>query len=138
LVLEVRAAVLTDALCLPRVLHVGRLERRSTSSLRYSLALPQSIIGPPHGLFADFGQQMIEVRLLGSIDLRGNDGREVTAVLAQPKRLALLVYLTAARPRGFQWRDKLVALFWPDFDGPRARPGRCSAGIRIPSRRSRR
>jgi DNA-binding SARP family transcriptional activator len=64
---------------------------------------------------------MIELRLLGPIELRGGDGRDVTAVLAQPKRLAALVYLAAARPYGFIRRDKLVGLLWPDFDQSRAR-----------------
>ena len=64
---------------------------------------------------------MIELSVLGPIQLRGADGHELSAVLAQPKRLALLVYLAAARPRGFQRRDKLVALFWGDFDQARAR-----------------
>ena len=64
---------------------------------------------------------MIELSVLGPIQLRGADGHELSALLAQPKRLALLVYLAAARPRGFQRRDKLVALFWADFDQARAR-----------------
>ncbi len=37
------------------------------------------------------------------------------------KRAALLAYLAAALPRGLHRRDKLLALFWPEFDGPRAR-----------------
>jgi DNA-binding SARP family transcriptional activator len=64
---------------------------------------------------------MIELDLLGPIRLRGDDGRELNTVLAQPKRLALLGYLAAAHPAGFHRRDKLVALFWPDFDQGRAR-----------------
>ena len=64
---------------------------------------------------------MIELRLLGPIKLLGADGRELHSVLTHPKRLAVLVYLAAARPRGFQRRDKLVALFWPELDQTRAR-----------------
>lgn len=64
---------------------------------------------------------MIELRLLGPIQLRSVDGHEVDAVLSQPKRLALLAYLAAARPRGFHRRDKLVALLWPELDQRRAR-----------------
>jgi DNA-binding SARP family transcriptional activator len=64
---------------------------------------------------------MIELRLLGPIELVGADGRELRSVLTHPKRLAVLVYLAAARPRGFQRRDKLVALFWPELDQARAR-----------------
>jgi len=55
---------------------------------------------------------MIELSVLGPIQLRGADGHELSAVLAQPKRLGLLIYLAAARPRGFHRRDKLVTLFW--------------------------
>ena len=64
---------------------------------------------------------MIELRTLGAVDLRNADGAEIRAVLAQPKRVALLVYLAVARPRGFQRRDVLLALFWPELNQPRAR-----------------
>src|SRR5437867_1936198 len=64
---------------------------------------------------------MIELRTLGAVDLRDRDGREIRAVLAQPKRLALLVYLAVARPRGFHRRDTLLALFWPELEQGRAR-----------------
>ena len=69
---------------------------------------------------------MIELRTFGVLDLRGSDGREFRAVLAQPKRLALLVYLaaTASGTPGaptFHRRDTLLALFWPDQDVTRAR-----------------
>ena len=64
---------------------------------------------------------MIELRTLGAVDLRGPDGRELRTVLAQPKRVALLVYLAVARPHGFQRRDVLLALFWPELDQQRAR-----------------
>lgn len=64
---------------------------------------------------------MIQLRTLGGIALRGSDGEELRAVLAQPKRLALLVYLALAQPRGPQRRDRLIALFWPEQDAERAR-----------------
>ena len=35
----------------------------------------------------------ILLRTLGGVDLRAPDNREIRSVLAQPKRLALLVYL---------------------------------------------
>jgi serine/threonine-protein kinase len=63
---------------------------------------------------------MIALQTLGAVDLR-NDGKEVATILAQPKRLALLVYLATARPRGFHSRDTLLALFWPESDDERAR-----------------
>jgi serine/threonine-protein kinase len=64
---------------------------------------------------------MIQFRVLGTLDLRDADGRELRTVLAQPKRLALLAYLAANRPLGFHRRDTLLALFWPDLDSSRAR-----------------
>ena len=63
---------------------------------------------------------MIHLHTLGTVDLR-RDGAEVRSVLAQPKRLALLVYLATASPRGFHSRDTLLGLFWPESDGERAR-----------------
>src|SRR5438105_1288690 len=59
--------------------------------------------------------------VLGSVDVRGTDGRDLHAVLRHPKRLALLAYIAAARPRGFHRRDALVALFWPELDQLHAR-----------------
>jgi serine/threonine-protein kinase len=64
---------------------------------------------------------MIELRVLGSVDLRASEGQDVQSVLRHPKRLALLAYLAAARPRGFHRRDALLTLFWPDLDQPHAR-----------------
>lgn len=64
---------------------------------------------------------MIELRTLGAVDLRDGEGREVGSVLAQPKRLALLVYLAVARPGDFHRRDTLLGLFWPELDQARAR-----------------
>jgi serine/threonine-protein kinase len=63
---------------------------------------------------------LIRLHLLGTVDLR-SDAVEVRSVLAQPKRLALLAYLASAAPRGFHSRDTLLALFWPESDGERAR-----------------
>ena len=63
----------------------------------------------------------IEFRVLGGLELRTPDGRDVRPVLAQPKRLALLAFLAAARPRGFHRRDTLVGLFWPELDQKHAR-----------------
>lgn len=64
---------------------------------------------------------MIRLRILGPIELSGSDGDELRAVLAQPKRLALLTYLAAATPRRFHRRDTLLALFWPELDTTHAR-----------------
>src|SRR5256884_8769689 len=64
---------------------------------------------------------MISVRMLGSVELRDSQGRELDAILRRPKLLALLGYLTIARPWGFQRRDALVALLWPELDHAHAR-----------------
>ena len=64
---------------------------------------------------------MLRLRTFGSVDLQGPDDRDLRSVLAQPKRLALLIYLAAARPSGVHRRDELLALFWPDLDDTRAR-----------------
>ncbi len=63
----------------------------------------------------------LRLTLIGSPSLVDQDGKDVRAVLAQPKRLALLVYLAAAQPAGFHQRDALLALFWPDFSQEAAR-----------------
>jgi DNA-binding SARP family transcriptional activator/TolB-like protein len=62
---------------------------------------------------------MIELRTLGTLDLRDETGREIQRVLAQPKRLALLVYLALTHTT--HRRDELLALFWPDHDDKHAR-----------------
>jgi DNA-binding SARP family transcriptional activator len=64
---------------------------------------------------------MVELRVFGPLELRGGDGAEVRALLAQPKRVALLAYLAVATPRGFHQRDRLLALFWPELDQEHAR-----------------
>src|SRR5260370_20179196 len=64
---------------------------------------------------------MIRLQLLGTVDLKDSQGRELGSVLRRPKLLALLGYLTVARPQGFQRRDTLVALLWPELDHTHAR-----------------
>src|SRR5438876_7540783 len=64
---------------------------------------------------------MIELRMLGTLSLTSADGRDVRALLGQPRRLALLAYLAAATPRGLHRRDTLLALFWPELDQEHAR-----------------
>ena len=63
----------------------------------------------------------VEFRALGSLELLDEQGRPVSRILNQPKRLALLAYLALARPAGFHRRDTLLAMFWPDSDTARAR-----------------
>lgn len=64
---------------------------------------------------------MIELRTLGAVDLRGADGRELRSILASPKRFALLACLALQSPSGFQRRDTLRGLFWPEPDQDHAR-----------------
>ncbi len=64
---------------------------------------------------------MITLQLLGAPDLQLEDPAAGAAILAQPKLLALLGYLTLAEPRGFHRRDTLAALLWPEVDQERAR-----------------
>jgi DNA-binding SARP family transcriptional activator/Flp pilus assembly protein TadD len=63
----------------------------------------------------------LAIRLLGGCELTARDGSPLTALLVQPKRLALLLYLAVALPRGLRRRDELLALFWPESDADRAR-----------------
>jgi DNA-binding SARP family transcriptional activator len=64
---------------------------------------------------------VLRLHTLGALDLRSANGREVSAVLRQPKRLALLAYLAVSEPRRFHRRDSLLALFWPELDQEHAR-----------------
>ena len=64
---------------------------------------------------------MVEFRMLGALDLRRMTGDAFQAVRLQPKRLALLAYLSLAAPSGFCRRDTLLALFWPESDEEHAR-----------------
>jgi serine/threonine-protein kinase len=63
----------------------------------------------------------LELRLLGEADLRRSDGPELTDVVRQPKRLAILAYLAVEGPGRFHRRDSLLALFWPEMDDHHAR-----------------
>jgi Tol biopolymer transport system component/DNA-binding SARP family transcriptional activator len=69
---------------------------------------------------------MIRLRVLGPLELVDDESRELRAVLAQPKRLALLAYV-AASTRGFERRDSLLAVFWPELDAAHGRDALNSA-----------
>ena len=62
----------------------------------------------------------IRLSTLGRVGCTKDDS-ELTSLTAQPRRVALLIYLALAEPRGFHSRDRLLAFFWPDYDEPRAR-----------------
>ena len=64
---------------------------------------------------------MFRLRVLGGLQLQHQERGDLPEVVVQPKIAALLVYLALARPRGFQQRDRLVGLFWPELDQERAR-----------------
>ena len=49
---------------------------------------------------------MIHFRLLGSVDLRAEDGSELRSIIAQPKPMAMLAYLAAATPAGYKRREE--------------------------------
>lgn len=95
--------------------YVRRVPRWSYLSLCSLLSLAET------GLFTAGYPPMIQLSVLGSLDLRGPDGHEIRSILVQPKRLALLVYLVIATPPCFHRRDKLCALFWPEIDAAHAR-----------------
>lgn len=61
----------------------------------------------------------IRLHLLGGLELDGVP--DADALLSQTKRMALLAYLALARPQGFQRRDMITALFWPEHDTAHAR-----------------
>ena len=63
----------------------------------------------------------IRLRTLGTLSLAGSDKQGLKALVSQPKRAVLLVYLAVARPKGLHRRDTLLALLWPDSDQGRAR-----------------
>ncbi|MBT8395459.1 MAG: hypothetical protein KJN92_00775, partial [Gemmatimonadetes bacterium] len=64
---------------------------------------------------------MFTLSTLGSLDLLDPAGKEVTAVLSQPKRFGLLLFLALAQPRGLHRRDTLLTHFWPERDEAHAR-----------------
>lgn len=64
---------------------------------------------------------MFHLQLLGTLQLVASDGAVVRPVLMQPKRLALLAYLTVGAPDGVYRRDALLALFWPESTEAEAR-----------------
>ncbi len=63
---------------------------------------------------------MIRLRALGEVEVLGVDETELEAVVRQPKRLALFLYLLLS-DRRFHRRDSLLAMFWPEHDDEHAR-----------------
>jgi DNA-binding SARP family transcriptional activator len=74
---------------------------------------------------------VLHLRTFGTLGLQTSEGLSVGSLLAQPRSMALLVYLLLARPRGYLRRDTLCALFWPDADEEHARGALSQALTRI-------
>jgi len=66
---------------------------------------------------------MIQLRTLGRVELIGEEGADLPAILTQSKRLALLVYLALPTPGTMHRRDIILGLFWPELDHAKARTG---------------
>src|SRR5438105_1963198 len=64
--------------------------------------------------------RQLSLRLLGTADLRDENGDELRSVLVAPKRLVLLAYLALTAPN-YQRRDVLLPLLWPDLTTVRTR-----------------
>lgn len=63
----------------------------------------------------------VHLRLLGEASVEAPGHPEAEELTAQPKRFALLVWLSTALPRGPWQRDALLPVFWPELDQARAR-----------------
>lgn len=64
---------------------------------------------------------MLEFTTLGTVGLHSGNKGPMATVLAQPKRLALLLYLAIEAHDGFVSRDRLLTMFWSESDETRAR-----------------
>lgn len=73
----------------------------------------------------------LRLSVLGGVDLRDATGREVSTVLCQSKRLALLACLAMHGRDGFLRRDTLLGMFWPALDQEHARAALAAAGSEL-------
>lgn len=64
---------------------------------------------------------MLRFRTFGTIDLRRSGGERLSALLDQPKRLALLAFLAAHQHQGPVRREKVISVLWPDGSPASAR-----------------
>lgn len=64
---------------------------------------------------------MIDLRVLGALEVRASRPHGPPGVLTQPKRLALLIYLALSEPAGLHARERLLAMLWPEADDASAR-----------------
>lgn len=65
--------------------------------------------------------QPFRLEVFGTLDLTTDEGSRVLSVVAQPKRSALLAYLALEGGNGFQRRDRVIDVFWPDLEAEQAR-----------------
>ena len=59
--------------------------------------------------------------LFGELELRGSASTNSAHVMAQPKLVALLAYISVFGPGHFVRRDRIVGLLWPELDQTHAR-----------------
>jgi DNA-binding SARP family transcriptional activator/Tfp pilus assembly protein PilF len=64
---------------------------------------------------------MVILRTFGTLDLRRPDSAPISELLAQPKRIGLLVFLASVEASQVNTRDTALAMFWPELPAPRAR-----------------
>jgi len=64
---------------------------------------------------------MVILRTFGTLDLRRPDSAPIEELLAQPKRMGLLVFLASVEASQVNTRDTVLAMFWPELPAPRAR-----------------
>lgn len=64
---------------------------------------------------------MIKLRLLGTTELWNSEGKLAHSFLSGKKRLTLLIYLVLNYKKGYQRRDHLIGLFWPEFNQQEAK-----------------
>lgn len=79
-------------------------------------SLPLSAVpsfGPPSG--------RLILTLFGELDLRGSTVASAEHVMAQPKLVALLAFLSVSGPGHFVRRDRIVGLLWSELDQTHAR-----------------
>jgi serine/threonine-protein kinase len=121
------AAAVPDASGEPRAADEPDAVVSSATAERTELTVPAGEVGEEADeprleptVQAEPGERL-RLRTLGSLDLATSDGRRLLSVLAQPKRIALLVYLALGARRGFKRRDTLLGIFWPETAEERAR-----------------
>lgn len=68
---------------------------------------------------------VIRLSVLGAVDAVNSEGHRLNTLLAQPRRVALLVMLAIESMHGGCARERLLATFWPDQT-----PSRASTNLR--------